>query len=475
MIVPVILSGGSGSRLWPLSRKCRPKQFLSLNGQRSMLQDTLERLDGLDGVADPIVVCNSDHRFVVAEQLRELGKENATIILEPVGRNTAPAITAAALVERARPSPTGESDPLLLVLPADHVFTNPQQLRQAITEAVEPAREGQLVTFGIVPKSPETGYGYIRVQSPTRASASIAKVDQFVEKPDRATAEAYLTDGRYFWNSGMFMFGVDSFLEEIKRCAPDVLQAVTKACGTALEDLDFLRLDADAFASCESISVDYAIMEKTTRATVVSLDAGWNDIGSWSALHDVQTSDEQNNVRVGDTLLYKVENSYVHATARLVSLVGVSDLVVVETADAVLVTTHEASQEVKRVVDKLTAKGRSEATEHRKMYRPWGSYDSIDTGDRFQVKRITVNPGETLSLQMHHHRAEHWIVVSGTAEVTSGNETFLLTENQSTYIPLGTTHRLANPGKVPLHLIEVQSGSYLGEDDIVRFEDNYGR
>ncbi|MEV5117301.1 MAG: mannose-1-phosphate guanylyltransferase/mannose-6-phosphate isomerase [Stenotrophomonas indicatrix] len=463
-IQPVILSGGSGTRLWPLSREAYPKQFLPLAGEETMLQATWQRVAPI-AARGPLVIANEEHRFVAAEQLQQVGAEPAAIILEPVGRNTAPAIAVAAL-EATRDG----SDALLLVLPSDHVISDEAAFRTAVQAAAGAAEAGKLVTFGIVPTGPETGYGYIKAADGQGARA----VERFVEKPDLDTATGYVASGQYYWNSGMFLFKASRYLQELERLQPAMLAACRAAWQSARRDADFTRLDKDAFTAVPSDSIDYAVMEKTADAVVVPLDAGWNDVGSWTALRDVSQQDGDGNAHQGDVIAIDCRNTYAYAQ-RLVALVGLDDVIVVETDDAVLVGKGDRMQEVKTVVAQLKAGGRSEATWHRKVYRPWGAYDSIDNGERFQVKRITVKPGGTLSLQMHHHRAEHWIVVSGTAEVTRGDEVILLSENQSTYIPLGVTHRLRNPGKLPLELIEVQSGSYLGEDDIVRFEDTYGR
>jgi len=469
MIVPVILSGGSGSRLWPLSRELYPKQFLPLVDAHSLFQTTVLRVGAIAGVTAPVVICNHEHRFMVAEQLRVLSIAPTAVILEPVGRNTAPAVAVAALQAMA-----AGDDPVLLVLPADHIITDAEGFRRAVERAAPLAESGRLITFGIVPVTPETGYGYIKAGAPLAGADSYA-VERFVEKPDAATAQAYIEAGDYYWNSGMFMFRASVFLEELAGWAPAIASACRLAHAGGQADLDFLRLDRAAFEACPSDSIDYAVMEKTRNAVVVPLDVGWNDIGAWSALWQVGEHDADGNRLSGDVLAVATHNSYVRAESRLVATVGVSDLIVVETADAVLVAQRDRVQDVKTVVNRLNAARREEARNHRKVYRPWGSYDSIDNAERFQVKHITVNPGASLSLQMHHHRAEHWTVVRGTAKVTCGDKVSLLTENQSTYIPVGTSHRLENPGKIPLELIEVQSGSYLGEDDIVRFEDNYGR
>ena len=469
-ITPIILSGGSGSRLWPLSRQLRPKQFLPIVDELTLFQNTLQRLQGIPDIDLPLVVCNEEHRFMVVEQLCTLGVAHQGIILEPVVRNTAPAIALAALHLKAQ----GKVDTLMLVLPADHVIQGKAAFHHAVQQAYQAAREGYLVTFGIVPQKPETGYGYIR-QGTAIGGLSAHKVAAFVEKPDQATAIDYLASGEYLWNSGIFMFRVDLFLEELAQYQPTLLATCEQALTQLSQDMDFIRLDTVTFTACPSISVDYAVMEKTRNAVVIPLDVGWNDVGAWSAVWDIGQKDEDNNVLRGDALLHNAHRNLVYTEQRLVALVGVENLVVVDTKDALLVAHRDQVQDVKKIVEKLQVMQRSEATIHREVNRPWGSYDCIDHGQRFQVKRIIVKAGEKLSLQMHHHRAEHWIVVSGTAQVQCGDKTFLLTENQSTYIPLGEVHSLANPGKVPLEIIEVQSGSYLGEDDIVRFEDQYGR
>lgn len=463
-ILPVILSGGSGTRLWPLSREAYPKQFLPLAGEHTMLQSTWLRVAEV-AAQPPIVVANETHRFVAAEQLQQVGTTPSAILLEPAGRNTAPAIAAAALEARRE-----GADPLLLVLPSDHLILDIEQFHQAIHAAAAIATQGKLVTFGIQPTAPETGYGYIKAI----AGEGPRAIERFVEKPDLATAQTYVASGEYYWNSGMFLFRASRYLEELERLQPKILAACRTSWEKARRDSDFIRLDAEAFTASPSDSIDYAVMEKTADAAVVPLDAGWSDVGSWTALRDVSEQDADGNAHRGDVIAIDCHDTFAYGD-RLIAMVGLDNVVVVETDDAVLVGRSDRMQEVKDVVARLKAAGRSEATWHRKVYRPWGAYDSIDNGERFQVKRITVKPGGTLSLQMHHHRAEHWIVVSGTAEVTRGDEVLLLTENQSTYIPLGVTHRLRNPGRLPLELIEVQSGSYLGEDDIVRFEDTYGR
>lgn len=467
MIVPVLLSGGVGSRLWPVSRESHPKQFLPLVGEFSMLQDTLLRTTGLQASA-PVVVCNEEHRFMVAEQLRQVDLPANAMILEPEGRNTAPAVALAAIQVAA-----SNPDAVLLVLPADHVIQDIPAFVTAVDRALPLAEDGKLVTFGVVPTQPETGYGYIKCGS--SVGDDLYQLDRFVEKPDAATAKDYVASGDFLWNSGMFLLGAQAYLDELQKYAPAMLKACQEAMTGASEDLDFVRPGADAFLSCPSDSIDYAVMEKTDSGAVVALDCGWSDVGAWSALWEVASRDDGGNASVGDVILDDCSNSYFRSDSRLVAATGVDGLVVIETADAVLVADKDKVQDVKNIVTQLKSKKRSEASLHRRVYRPWGSYESLVTSERFQVKRIVVNPGETLSLQMHHHRAEHWIVVHGTAEVTCEDKVFMLGEDESTYIPLGHKHRLANPGRIPLELIEVQSGAYLGEDDIVRFEDVYGR
>lgn len=468
MLIPVVLSGGSGTRLWPLSRKNLPKQFLTLAGDSSLFQQTVGRTRGLTEATAPIVVCSEDHRFLVAEQLLELDVKGATIMLEPLPRNTAPAIALAAFQALAR-----DPEAIVLVLPADHLIGDEHNFRDAVASALPVAEEGWLVTFGIRPDAPETGFGYIRRGKVIPGAFCVA---QFVEKPDLATAESYVADGNYDWNSGMFMFRASRYIEELERHAPAIAQAVRVSFDTASIDLDFVRINKAAFVESPEDSIDYAVMEKTDRAAVVPVSCGWSDIGSWAALWSAAEKDADGNRLEGDVISIDSHNCLVRSgDRRLLATVGVDDLVIVDTPDATLVASRARSQEVKKLVDQLKAANRPEHLFHRKVYRPWGSYDSIDMGERFQVKRIVVKPGAALSLQKHHHRAEHWIVVSGTAEVTRNEEVFLLSENQSTYLPLGSVHRLRNVGKVPLELIEVQSGSYLGEDDIVRFEDVYGR
>ncbi|MDH1469691.1 mannose-1-phosphate guanylyltransferase/mannose-6-phosphate isomerase [Shewanella sp. GD03713] len=465
-ITPVIMAGGSGTRLWPLSRGNYPKQFLSLSGVQTMLQDTVSRLNGLktDSV---MLICNEEHRFIAAEQIRQIGAKHSGIFLEPVGRNTAPAIALAAFkaIEQGH-------DPLLLVLAADHVIDDVNAFQQSVSKAAELAAQNKLVTFGIVGNKPETGYGYIKRGQQFQTGFV---VDSFVEKPDLATAKDYIASGDYYWNSGMFLFKASRYLTELKTFRPDIYAACDAAMKVQNNDFDFIRVDKTAFEACPDESIDYAVMEHTNDAVVVPMDAGWSDVGGFAALWEVSAKDENGNVFSGDVKAVNTKNTLVFCEDKLVATVGVEDLVIVNTKDAVLVAHKDNSQHVKEIVNQLKLEDRTEVTFHREVYRPWGKYDSIDNGERFQVKRITVKPGAKLSVQMHHHRAEHWIVVSGTAKVTNGDNDILLTENQSTYIPVGVIHALENPGKVDLELIEVQSGSYLGEDDIVRFEDRYGR
>ncbi len=470
MILPVIMAGGSGSRLWPLSRDLMPKQFLKLDGELTMLQATVRRLEGLNAEA-ALVICNEDHRFVAAEQLRQIQQLNNNIILEPAGRNTAPAIALAAFAALKK-----AQDPLLLVLAADHVIADAEAFVQAVLTASQFAQADQLVTFGIVPTAPETGYGYIK-RGPVKQmnSAEAFQVAEFVEKPKLDTARCYLESGDYYWNSGMFLFKASRYLAELKQHRPDIYMACEQAMQEVDPDLDFIRVNQQAFLACPSESIDYAVMEKTDAAVVVPLDARWSDVGSWSSLWDISEKNSQGNVHKGDVLSFDSRDNYVFAETALVATVGLQNTVVVQTKDAVLVAAKDKVQDVKAIVQQLKQQGRSEHRIHREVYRPWGKYDSIDQGERYQVKRITVNPGQKLSVQMHHHRAEHWIVVAGTALVTVNGVETLLSENQSVYIPLGAVHALENPGKIPLELIEVQSGTYLGEDDIVRFSDRYGR
>jgi len=480
---PVILSGGSGTRLWPLSRELYPKQLLPLVGDKTMLQETLDRIylsddksagfAGIEHVQAPIIVCNNEHRFLIAEQARQCGISDSRIILEPVGRNTAPALTLAAL--------TSEPDAVLLVMPADHVINDTKRFRKACTTAYELAQAGKLVTFGIVPQHPETGYGYIKCGGWVSGYSEKAyELEQFVEKPNQETARKYIESGSFLWNSGMFMMKASEWLAQLKKYNPAMLDACTAAINDGVKDLDFFRADTTAFEQCPSDSIDYAVMEKVSKSNdnngaVVPLDAGWSDVGAWSSLWEVGKQDVSGNVVKGDVKSHDTSDCLLHAEHRLLAAVGIKDLVVVETADAVLVARKDKAQDVKKIVEWLKEQGRDERLVHRQVYRPWGSYEGVTAGDRFQVKRIVVSPGASLSLQMHHHRAEHWIVVKGTARVTRDKEVFVISENESTYIPLGATHRLENPGTMPLEIIEVQSGGYLGEDDIVRFEDNYGR
>ncbi len=514
MIVPVILSGGSGTRLWPLSRELYPKQLLPLVGKSTMLQATVARLAGLPDIAAPLIIANESHRFMIAQQMQQINISPSSIMLEPVGRNTAPAVAAAALHATAK-----GKDPLLLVLPADHVIRDTAAFHAAVTEGVQHAMDGKLITFGIVPNAPETGYGYIKkgkgIQVEAKAEGkghraedkgrkakgketlitnhssrltihdsrfttydlrfTAFHVDRFEEKPDLANAKAFVRSGNYLWNSGMFMFRASAYLKELKQHAPEMLKACEKALKLSLKDLDFLRLDEKAFSACPSDSIDYAVMEKTKAAVVIPLDAGWSDVGSWSSLWEVLPKDKQGNAFSGDVLAHEMKNSFIFAGSRLVAAIGIKDCIIIETSDAVLVTHKDKAQQVKHIVAELKKQNRDEALLHLRVNRPWGAYECIDSSDRFQVKRITVNPGASLSLQKHMHRAEHWIVVKGTARVTRGSDVLTIGENESTYIPLGVKHRLENPGRIPLELIEVQSGSYLGEDDIVRFKDVYGR
>ena len=466
-ILPVVMAGGSGTRLWPLSRSLYPKQFLSLVDDASLLQGTLLRLENLD-CTTPLIISNNEHRFIVAEQLRQAGIVDFDIILEPMGRNTAPAIALAAL-HALRDG----DDPIMLVLAADHVIQNVDAFCSSVTLAQRQAVDGKMVTFGIVPTHAETGYGYIRQGK--EVLESVFEVDAFVEKPDQSTAEAYLCDGHYLWNSGMFMFKASVYLSELEKFRPDILSVCKKAMSGASSDLDFIRLEDSVFAACPDESIDYAVMEKTSHSVVVPMDAQWCDVGSWSSLWDISTKDDNGNVTHGDVIYHNSNNNYVYAENSLVATIGTDDLVIVQTKDALLIAKQDQVQNIKKVVDVLKREKRSEHISHREEYRPWGRYDSVDQGGRYQVKRITVKPGERLSTQMHYHRAEHWVVVAGTAKVTRGDDVFLVSENESTFIPVGVVHTLEHPGTVPLEVIEIQSGTYLGSDDIVRFDDKYGR
>ncbi|MCP1623153.1 mannose-1-phosphate guanylyltransferase/mannose-6-phosphate isomerase [Pseudomonas nitroreducens] len=468
-MIPVILSGGSGSRLWPLSRKQYPKQFLALTGDHTLFQQTLERLV-FEGMEPPVVVSNLEHRFIVQEQLEALNLKTQSILLEPFGRNTAPAVAIAAMKLMAE-----GRDELLLILPADHVIEDQRAFQRALALATNAAEKGEMVLFGVPADRPETGYGYIKSGDERGLPDGVIRVERFVEKPDEARAQQFVEEGGYFWNSGMFLFRASRFLEELKKHDADIYDTCLLALERSQHDGDLINIDAATFECCPDNSIDYAVMEKTRRACVVPLAAGWNDVGSWSSIWEVHDKDADGNVTMGDVVVHDSHNCLVHGNGKLVSVVGLEDIVVVETKDAMMIAHKDRVQDVKKVVNQLDAAGRSETQNHCQVYRPWGSYDSVDMGGRFQVKHITVKPGARLSLQMHHHRAEHWIVVSGTAQVTCDDNTFLLTENQSTYIPIASVHRLANPGKIPLEIIEVQSGSYLGEDDIERLEDVYGR
>ena len=489
---PVILAGGSGTRLWPLSRELYPKQFLALISERSMFQETISRLDGIDEIASPLVVCNEEHRFLVAEHTRQLGKSTATIILEPSGRNTAPALTLAAewLADKYKGSET--ESPVMLVMPADHVIRDVPSFQAAVVKGAALARTGCLVTFGILPTSAETGYGYIKKGQAYQIQGTSAQdgafcVDSFVEKPDKSTAEKMLQSEGYYWNSGIFMMNVPVWLSELEKYRPDIAQACKDAHSQGSADGDFYRPDPQAFVACPSDSIDYAVIERAAgtasptngnpspQCVVLPLDSGWSDLGAWSSLWQEGKQDAQGNVIQGDVYAQSMRNSLLISEHRLLAAVGLDDIIAIETADAVLIAHKDSVQDVKELVAKLKEQGRSEQENPRRVHRPWGSYESIDIGERFQVKRLTVNPGAALSLQMHHHRAEHWVVVKGTAKVTNGDEEFLLTENQSTHVPVGSKHRLENPGTIPLEIIEVQTGSYLGEDDIQRFEDRYNR
>ncbi|EGO6532186.1 mannose-1-phosphate guanylyltransferase/mannose-6-phosphate isomerase [Escherichia coli] len=469
MIIPIIMAGGSGTRLWPLSRSLYPKQFLSLTNENSLLQETLKRLDGLNCLP-PVIVSNNEHRFIVAEQLRQFGVDDFQIILEPVGRNTAPAVALAALKALEL-----HGDHHMLVLAADHAIQDIEAFHAAVLAAEQESVDNKLVTFGIVPTKPETGYGYIKKGE--QVKNSVFKVNSFVEKPDLETAKNYLEQKCYLWNSGMFMFMFKAsvYLDELKKFRPDILAACKESLSSASTDLDFIRLNSDVFAECPDESIDYAVMEKTQDCVVIPLDADWSDIGSWTSLWEISEKDEHENVSHGDVINYNSRNNYIYSEGSLISTVGVNNLIIVQTKDALLVAQQDNVQDIKKIVEILKKQKRSEHISHREVYRPWGRYDSVERGDRYQVKRITVKPGECLSTQMHHHRAEHWVVVAGTAKVTCGERTYFVTENESTFIPIGTVHTLENPGKIPLEVIEIQSGVYLGDDDIVRLSDKYGR
>ncbi|MCN6838107.1 mannose-1-phosphate guanylyltransferase/mannose-6-phosphate isomerase [Escherichia coli] len=467
MIIPIIMAGGSGTRLWPLSRSLYPKQFLSLINENSLLQETLKRLDGLNCLP-PVIVSNNEHRFIVAEQLRQFGVDDFQIILEPVGRNTAPAVALAALKSLEL-----HGDHHMLVLAADHAIQDIEAFHAAVLAAEQESVDNKLVTFGIVPTKPETGYGYIKKGE--QVKNSVFKVNSFVEKPDLETAKNYLEQKCYLWNSGMFMFKASVYLDELKKFRPDILAACKESLSSASTDLDFIRLNSDVFAECPDESIDYAVMEKTQDCVLIPLDADWSDIGSWTSLWEISEKDEHENVSHGDVINYNSRNNYIYSEGSLISTVGVNNLIIVQTKDALLVAQQDNVQDIKKIVEILKKQKRSEHISHREVYRPWGRYDSVERGDRYQVKRITVKPGECLSTQMHHHRAEHWVVVAGTAKVTCGERTFFVTENESTFIPIGTVHTLENPGKIPLEVIEIQSGVYLGDDDIVRLSDKYGR
>lgn len=468
-MIPIILSGGTGSRLWPLSRALRPKQFLGITAERSLFQLTLQRLQGIPNIRDPLIVANHEHRFLAAEQCRAMSIRPSAILLEPIGRNTAPAIAAAVL----HAMQAGE-DPVFLVMPSDHIFGDVTALQNAINTGASAAQAGQLATFGIVPTAPETGYGYVRAGVPT-AVHNAYSVAEFIEKPDLVTAHRLIASKEYYWNSGMFMFRGSTFITELKKWQPEIYAACRDAVINAKLDLDFFRLAEGSFESCPANSIDYAVMEKTEKSVVIPLDAGWSDVGAWPAVWEALAKDDKGNAKRGDVMLNKAESCYVHSEHRLVALLGTKNLVVVETSDAVLVAEKSHAQDVKEIVNQLRICGRSESELHREVFRPWGSFDSIDRGQNYQVKRITVNPGGKLSLQLHKHRAEHWVVVKGTARVTIGDDVRLVEKNQSVFIPIGEKHSLENPSKEPLELIEVQSGTYLGEDDIIRLSDVYGR
>lgn len=470
MIIPVILAGGSGTRLWPLSRQHYPKQLLKLFGDSTMLQQTVLRLAGLPDLASPIVVCNVEHRFMVAEQLQEIGIKDAVIILEPIARNTAPALALAALQ-----AGEAKSNPTLLVLSADHMIRDVEAFHDAVKIAIKAAEKGRLVTFGVQPTHPETGYGYIKTQQSSADTEGSYRVEQFVEKPNVETAEKYLAAGCYYWNSGMFVFKTDVFLEELKGHSPEVIAAAEQSKNWAVRDLDFIRVHKDSFATAPNISIDYALMEKSANVVCVPLDAGWSDVGDWKSFANISAKDDLGNSFIGDTIDVGSSNTLVFSRDKLVATLGVENLMIINTPDAILIADKSQAQHIKAIISQIEQQKRSEHMQHREIYRPWGCYDAIDDGERYQVNRIRVKPGASLSLQLHHHRAEHWIVVKGTALVQKGDEVLLLSENESTYIPVGIKHRLSNPGKIPLEIVEVQSGSYLEEDDVIRYEDSYGR
>ncbi|MBU0462050.1 MAG: mannose-1-phosphate guanylyltransferase/mannose-6-phosphate isomerase [Proteobacteria bacterium] len=470
MIIPIILAGGSGTRLWPLSRQLYPKQLIDIYNEKTMLQNTVLRLQGLEMIGSPIVVCNEDHRFMTADQLKNIEIDSLAIILEPIGRNTAPAIALAALKAMEH-----EEDPILLVLPADHVIEKKLDFHAAIQAGLIYAEKDNLITFGVIPDSPETGFGYIKKGKLLESATGASKIERFVEKPDLDTAKKFFDSGSYCWNSGMFMFKASAIIKELETLAPDIMMPCKGLIEAGVQDLDFFRISLEGFKDIPSDSIDYAVMEKTSKGIVIPFDAGWNDLGSFDALWQAGKKDENLNVIKGDVMTHDVKGSYINSESSLIAAVGIENFVIVETKDAILVSPRDQVQDVKKIVKQLKDNNRNEIISHRKVYRPWGSYETVDSGHRFQVKRITVNPGAKLSLQKHFHRAEHWTVVSGAATVTKGEEEMLLKEDESTYIPLGTLHRLENPGKISLELIEVQSGSYLGEDDIVRFDDVYGR
>lgn len=470
MIIPVILAGGSGTRLWPMSRQHYPKQLLKLFGDKTMLQQTILRLNGVANLAPPIVVCNEEHRFMVAEQLHEIGQGRGSIILEPVARNTAPALALAALHAKSL-----AENPILLVLSADHMIKDVNAFHIALDDAITAAQSGHLATFGVNPTRPETGYGYIKTKIDSGAASIFYPVAQFVEKPDLLTAEKYLAEGCYYWNSGMFVFQTNIFLSELAQQSSDVVHAAEQAKLKAVQDLDFIRVDRESFSQAPNISIDYALMEKSNNVVCVPFNAGWSDVGDWKSFWDLSEKDDSGNSLIGDSIDIGSTNTLVFSQDKLVATLGVNNLMIINTPDAVLVADQSQAQQVKSIITRIEKQKRSEHLQHREIYRPWGCYDAVDTGDRYQVNRIRVKPGGRLSLQIHHHRAEHWIVVKGTALVQKGEETILLSENESTYIPVGTKHRLSNPGKIPLEIIEVQSGPYLKEDDVIRYEDSYGR